>query len=131
MGQTVFLVREISHTAVQTMFDTHNAVADTVPHDELIQHVHVNEMDGRHPGLCSCGFSVPLRPLKETSFRRWLSAEFFRFESSGGRIAGVSSQHSRDLEAGLVPESWALGIQRAERTDPREVNLGRAGQVSP
>ncbi|MEO8027984.1 MAG: sugar phosphate isomerase/epimerase family protein, partial [Bryobacteraceae bacterium] len=51
------IVKQIGSPAVRTMFDTHNAVDETEPHDvlveryfDLIRHVHVNEMDGRHPG---------------------------------------------------------------------------------
>ncbi|MDE0627639.1 MAG: sugar phosphate isomerase/epimerase [Bryobacterales bacterium] len=108
MEQTVSLVREIGHPAVQTLFDTHNAVAETVPHDELIkqyadliQHVQINEMDGRHPGTGSYDFSVPLRALKEIGYQGWLSLEVFKFEPSGEEIARVSSQYLRDIEAAL------------------------------
>lgn len=108
MEQTVSLVREIGHPAVQTMFDTHNAVAETTPHDELIRehsqlirHVHINEMDGRHPGTGSYDFSVPLRALKQIGYEGWLSLEVFQFEPSGEEIARVSSQYLRDIEAGL------------------------------
>ena len=43
--------------AVATMFDSHNAEDETEPHDQLIRrhydlirHIHLNEMDGSHPG---------------------------------------------------------------------------------
>ena len=51
------LVQRIGSPAVQTMFDTHNAVDETEPHPAVIEkhfgiikHIHVNELDGRHPG---------------------------------------------------------------------------------
>ena len=50
------IVRTVASPAVRTMFDTHNAEDETDPHAavvdryfEDIRHVHVNEMDGRHP----------------------------------------------------------------------------------
>lgn len=108
MEQTVRLVREIGHPSVQTMFDTHNAVAEPLPHDELIKqhadlirHVHINEMDGRHPGTGSYDFSVPLRALREIGYEGWLSLEVFKFEPSGEEIARLSSQYLRDIEARL------------------------------
>ncbi len=108
LEQTVQLVNEINHPAVQTMFDTHNAVAETVPHDELIRrhaslirHVHINEMDGRHPGTGSYDFSVPLQALKDVGYDGWLSLEVFRFEPSGEEIARLSSRYLREVEAGL------------------------------
>ena len=109
MEQTVTLVREINHPAIQTVFDTHNAVAETVPHDELIKeyagvirHVHINEMDGRHPGTGSYDFSVPLQALKDIGYQGWLSLEVFKFEPSGEEIARVSSRYLREIEANLA-----------------------------
>ncbi len=108
LDETVRLVREVDHPSVKTMFDTHNAVAETTPHDQLIKqyaglirHVHINEMDGRHPGTGSYDFSVPMQALKDIGYDGWLSLEVFRFEPSGEEIARVSSRYLRDIEAGL------------------------------
>ena len=108
MEQTVAMVREIGHSAVQTMFDTHNAVAEEMPHDQLIKehaalirHVHINEMDGRHPGTGSYNFSIPMQALKDIGYEGWLSLEVFKFEPSGEEVARVSSQYLRDIESSL------------------------------
>ena len=108
LHETVRLVREINHPAVQTMFDTHNAVAETKPHDQLIEdyadlirHVHINEMDGRHPGTGTYDFSVPLQALKDIGYEGWLSLEVFRFEPSGEEVARISSRYLREIEARL------------------------------
>lgn len=108
LEQTRAVVEDIGHPAIQTMFDTHNAVAEEIPHDELIQkhaelikHVHINEMDGRHPGTGSYDFGVPLRALKGIGYEGWLSLEVFKFEPSGEEIARVSAQHLRLIEANL------------------------------
>lgn len=109
LDETVAMVREIGHPAVQTMFDTHNAAAERTPHGELIKkhadlirHVHVNEMDGRHPGTGAYDFSVPLQALKDVGYRGWLSLEVFQFEPSGEEIARLSSAYLRRVEAGLA-----------------------------
>lgn len=109
LDETARMVREIAHPAVQTMFDTHNAVAETVPHDELIKahkdiirHVHINEMDGRHPGTGTYDFSVPLRALKDIEYDGWLSLEVFKFEPSGEEVARLSSEYLRETEARLL-----------------------------
>src|SRR5256885_10017710 len=67
------IVREIGSPAIQTMFDTHNAVDEMEPHAALVEkyfnvirHVHVNEMDGGHPGT---GF-YDFRPVLHTLRRR-------------------------------------------------------------
>ncbi len=110
MEQTVSMVREISHPAVQTMFDTHNAVAEEAPHDQLIKqhsalirHVHINEMDGRHPGTGTYDFSIPMQALKDLGYTGWLSLEVFRFEPSGAEIAKLSSKFLRRIESRLRP----------------------------
>ena len=108
LDETAGMVKEIGHPAVQTMFDTHNAVAETVPHDalikshsDIIRHVHINEMDGRHPGTGSYDFSVPLQALKDIEYGGWLSLEVFKFEPSGEEIARLSSEYLRAVESSL------------------------------
>ena len=108
MEQTRAMVEEIGHPAVRTMFDTHNAVAEPVPHDvlirqhaEFIKHVHINEMDGGHPGTGNYDFSVPLRALKEVGYDGWLSLEVFKFEPGGEEIARMSAEYLRRIEANL------------------------------
>ena len=108
MEQTIAVVREIAHPSVQTMFDTHNAVAEELPHDQLIKqhaslirHVHINEMDGRHPGTGSYDFSIPMQALRDIGYGGWLSLEVFKFEPSGEEIARISSQYLRDIESRL------------------------------
>ena len=115
MRQTRAVVDEIGHPAIQTMFDTHNAVAEEIPHDDLIRqhadlikHVHINEMDGRHPGTGDYDFSVPLRALEEIGYTGWLSLEVFNFEPSGEEIARLSAQYLRQIEATLeLQDSFA------------------------
>jgi len=102
LAEAVAMVREINHPAVQTMFDTHNTAAETLPHDELlkkyrahIRHVHLNEMDGRHPGAGNYDFKTPLRALREIGYRGWVSVEVFDFAPGGEKIAADSLQFLR------------------------------------
>jgi len=105
LGQAVELVRSIDHPSVQTMFDTHNAVNEAVPHDVLIRkyaryirHIHVNEMDGRHPGTGSYDFGRVLRTLHEIRYAGWISLEVFQFKPTGEQIARESAALLRRLE---------------------------------
>ena len=57
LEEAAAIVREIGSPAIRTMFDVHNAVDESEPHAalvdryfDLIRHVHVNELDGRHCG---------------------------------------------------------------------------------
>jgi sugar phosphate isomerase/epimerase len=88
------IVRSIGSPAIRTMFDTHNTVAETDPHDQVIRrfasdirHVHLNEMDGRHPGTGAYDFGRVLRTLSSIGYRGWVSIEVFQFKPSGERIA--------------------------------------------
>jgi len=104
LGEAVELVRSINHPSVLTMFDTHNAVAEKEPHDALIRkhaafirHVHVNEMDGRHPGTGTYDFGLVMRTLREIRYNGWVSLEVFQFKPSGEQIARDSAAFLRRL----------------------------------
>lgn len=108
LDEAVALARQINSPAVSVMFDTHNAVAEKLPHGELIKmhhqrirHVHLNEMDGRHPGAGDYDFAAVLRALMEVSYRGWVSVEVFDFAPGGERIARDSARFIRQLEAKL------------------------------
>ncbi len=108
MSETVAMVENIGHPAVQTLFDTHNTAGETEPAGVLIRryakhirHVHVNEMDGRHPGAGDYDFAQVLRTLQEIEYRGWVSVEVFHFEPSGEAIAREAAEFLRRIEAGL------------------------------
>ena len=105
---SVDLVTQIGSPAVQTMFDTHNAVKEPQPHGKLIkkyakhiQHVHINEMDGRHPGTGTYDFKEVLQALKDLSYRRWVSLEVFDFKAGPETIARESERLLRHWESEL------------------------------
>jgi sugar phosphate isomerase/epimerase len=110
LEEAAAVVREIGSPGVRTMFDSHNAEDETEPHDaliekyfDLIRHVHVNEMDGRHPGSGGYDFARIFRALKRLGYRGWISLEAFDFEIGGDRIAAESIQYLKKQEdlAGL------------------------------
>jgi sugar phosphate isomerase/epimerase len=88
------IVREIGSPAIQTMFDTHNAVDEVEPHAALIEkhfgvirHVHVNETDGGHPGTGDYDFRPVLRTLQRLNYAGWVSLEAFNFKPGAETIA--------------------------------------------
>ncbi len=92
------------------MFDTHNAVNETEPHPalieryfEFIRHVHVNELDGRHPGCADYDFGTLLATLIRLGYRHWVSLEVFDFKP------GADGDRSR------VPRS-------SKTSGPNEIN---------
>ena len=97
LAEAAAVVNEISSPAVRTMFDTHNAVDEVEPHArlvdryfDLIRHVHINEMDGRHPGTGNYDFKPLLEALRRRDYRRWVSLEAFDFTPGAEKIAADS-----------------------------------------
>ncbi len=94
LSEAAAVVKEIGSPAVQTMFDTHNAADETESHAalldryfDLIRHVHVNEMDGQHPGAGSYDFGAIFDVLARRGYSGWISAEVFHFEPGPEEIA--------------------------------------------
>jgi len=97
LEDSVAIVEQIGSPAVRTMFDTHNAVDEIEPHADLIrrfiryiEHIHVNEIDGREPGIGNYDFASVLRALDEVQYRGWISLEAFDF-SRGAEVIGRGS----------------------------------------
>ena len=94
LAEAVEIVNQIGSPAVRTMFDTHNAVDEVEPHAvlvdryfDLIRHVHINEMDGRHPGTGSYDFKAVFDVLRRRCYRHWVSLEVFDFTPGPEKIA--------------------------------------------
>jgi sugar phosphate isomerase/epimerase len=97
LDEAAALVRQINHPNVRTMFDSHNAVDEVEPHAvlverhfDLIRHVHVNEMDGKHCGRGDYDFKPVLRVLKRLNYQGWVSLEAFDFSFGAETIANES-----------------------------------------
>ena len=97
LADAAAIVKQIASPAVRTMFDTHNAVDEKEPHAalvdryfDLIRHVHINEMDGRHPGTGSYDFKPLLETLRRRGYSHWVSLEAFDFTPGAERIAAES-----------------------------------------
>ena len=100
LAEAVRIVQDIASPAVRTMFDTHNAADETEPHAalveryfDLIRHVHVNEMDGKHPGTGNYDFKPVLEALRRKNYAGWVSLEAFDFSPGAERIATESLRY--------------------------------------
>lgn len=97
LAEAAGIVKQVDSPAVRTMFDTHNAVDEVEPHAvlvdryfDLIRHVHINEMDGRHPGTGDYDFKPLFEVLGRREYNRWVSLEVFDFKPGAERIAAES-----------------------------------------
>ncbi len=104
------LVDAVGHPAIQMMFDFHNTADESRPLDELIRqyvdviyHVHVQEMDGRHLGRGNSGhdFVDAFQAMKDLGYRDWVSLEVFDFTPDGRAIAEESMQVLQKIELQL------------------------------
>ena len=110
LDEAAGIVRDINSPAVKTMFDTHNAIEETTPHAELVErhfdvirHVHVNEMDGRHCGRGDYDFKPVLAMLRRKGYNGWISLEAFDFSFGPETIANESLRHL-EAEIERLPE---------------------------
>lgn len=100
LGEAAAIVRQIDHPAVGTMFDAHNAIDETEPHAalverhyDLIRHVHLNELDGCHPGAGDYDFKPVLDVLRRRGYPGWISLEVFECAPGAEAIAGDSLRY--------------------------------------
>jgi len=78
------LIREIDHPAISSMFDFHNSIDETSSWPalidrfiDIIQHVHLNEVDGGYPGSGRSDFFPSFQALKRNRYSGWISVEVF------------------------------------------------------
>ena len=60
---------------------------------DVIRHVHVNEMDGGHPGTGDYDFRPVLQTLRRLCYRGWVSLEAFNFKPGADTIANESIRY--------------------------------------
>jgi sugar phosphate isomerase/epimerase len=108
LAEAVQIVKEIGQPAIQTMFDYHNTLNETEPLDVLvrryfqyIRHIHINEMDGRHPGTGNLDFVPVLKVLSDLNYSRWVSLEVFDFKAGAEKIARDTIEYLRRIDPQL------------------------------
>ncbi len=100
LEEAVRMVQEVGSPALRTMFDVHNAEDEVVPHSDLIrqffnyiEHVHVNEIDGREPGSGNYDFGTLLSTLITLNYKGWVSLEVFDFSRDCREVADRALRH--------------------------------------
>jgi sugar phosphate isomerase/epimerase len=108
LGEAARLVEEIGSPAIQTMFDVHNAIDETDSHATLVErhfdvirHVHVNELDGRHCGQGTYDFKPVFDVLRRLNYKGWVSLEAFDFTPGAEKLANESLRHLESEIANL------------------------------
>ena len=100
LAEAVSIVEQIGSPAIQTMFDVHNAIKEEDNHCDLIRkylpyikHVHVNELDGREPGMGDYDFAALMQTLSDVGYTGWISLEAFDFSRDAREIITRSINH--------------------------------------
>lgn len=109
LEEAVAVVQAVGSPAVQSMFDSHNAIDEVDPHGELaerywkyIRHIHVNELDGSYPRPDGgYDFKPVLQVAKNHAFSGWVSMEVFYFTPGADRIITESIAYLRGQIAQL------------------------------
>ena len=108
LDEAAHWVSQIANPNVRTMFDSHNAIQESEPHSmlvnrhfPLIKHVHVNELDGKHPGRGGYDFKPVLAELAARNYQGWISMEAFDFSFGAETIANESIRHMEAQIAAL------------------------------
>ena len=72
-------IEHATHTTSRATVRRHAVLVDR--YFDLIRHVHINEMDGRHPGTGFYDFKPVLQVLARRGYAGWLSLEVFDFSA--------------------------------------------------
>ena len=109
-AETMKIIEEVHHPALQTMFDFHNTIDEKIPFHEIIEkyfahlyHVHVQEMDGRYLGAGNGvkDFGRAFQALKDLHYDQWVSLEVFDFSPGPKTIAKESMKALKVIEGKL------------------------------
>ena len=109
-AETIKIIEEVHHPALQTMFDFHNTVDEKIPFHEIIEkyfahiyHVHVQEMDGKYLGAGNGvkDFVRAFQTLKSLHYDKWVSLEVFDFSPGPKTIAKESMKALKAIEEKL------------------------------
>jgi sugar phosphate isomerase/epimerase len=110
MEEALEIIKTIGHPALQTMFDFHNTIDETLSFPEIIQtywpfihHVHVMEMDGKYLGTASGmrDYLPAFQALKDRGYEKWVSVEVFDFSPGPRGIARESMKSLKTIESKL------------------------------
>ena len=102
------LIRSINKPSIRGMFDFHNCTDETRTWPELIedyfdiiQHVHLNEVNGSYPGTGNSDFAPAFMKLAEKGYAGWISLEIFHQPDDPDSVLSKTMQFLVDMEKGL------------------------------
>jgi sugar phosphate isomerase/epimerase len=113
------LVCDIDHPAINSMFDFHNSIDETSSWPDLIdrfidiiQHVHLNEVDGGYPGSGRSDFFPAFQALKRNHYSGWISIEVFDQRASPETILRETRHVTGKIEERLKENRSSKGVEK-------------------
>jgi len=110
IAEAAAIVDSIDSPGVGTMFDFHNTGSESEDwvalirrHGQRFRHVHVNELDGGHPGGGKSDFGPAFRALAEARFSGWTSIEIFTTPTDPSAVLSESMSLFMKLGLALAP----------------------------
>jgi sugar phosphate isomerase/epimerase len=120
------LIRGIDHPGIGGMFDFHNSAAEgrawselIEEHADIIQHVHLNELDGSHPRAGGSDFEPAFRSLVRNQYGGWVSLEIFQQPDEPGVVLAETRHFLDDME-GRLRGYWPRRSTEAENDRRRD-----------
>lgn len=107
MEEATRLVEQIGHPAIGGMFDFHNCGDEKMSwpellrkHAALIDHIHLNTVDGGYPTLDQRGdFQESFRAIEEIDYSGWISLEVFSIYPEPKRLLKQTMEFLKAVES--------------------------------
>lgn len=100
------VVKDIGKAGVSGMLDFHNNASEPLSWEELIetyydviQHIHLNEVNGSYPGSGTSDFLPAFQKLTEKGFSGWISLEIFHVPDDPELVLSETRQFLNTMEA--------------------------------
>jgi sugar phosphate isomerase/epimerase len=108
MAESAAIVGRIGHPGVSSMFDFHNCADETdsyatlvEKHFHMIEHVHLNDVDGGHPRPGHRAYLPAFAKLAELGYKRWVSLEIFTTPEDPARVLGETMAYLKEVETAI------------------------------
>ncbi|GAK56517.1 xylose isomerase domain protein TIM barrel [Candidatus Vecturithrix granuli] len=122
------LVNAVDKVGVSGMFDFHNNASEPLSWEELlaayydvIQHIHLNEINGSYPGTGTSDFLPAFQTLIQKGYSGWMSLEIFHMPENPEIVLSHTRQFLNTMEAQCTAKLRFRGREKEFRaTYPKE-----------
>ena len=109
LSEAETIVKRINSPGVSGMFDFHNCTDETESYEALIkrffpmiEHVHLNDVDGNHPKPSDLSYVPAFAELATRGYERWISLEIFTTPADPDAVLRETMEYLKEIERNLV-----------------------------